>query len=67
MIGSGQRKPRTAAGIVLLGKDVQKALGADLRRCLEDRRVLDWPHPARAVPETWAAGLARQTRRCGWI
>lgn len=43
--------------VVLLGKDVQKAVGEQLRETLGDRRVIDWEHPARAVPATWSAGL----------
>lgn len=50
-------------GCVLLGRNAQSALGDLLRRSLGDRQVVDWEHPARAVPQTWASGLRRELRR----
>lgn len=44
-------------GIVLLGRDVQSALGPVLRQRLRPDFVIDWEHPARAVPAAWASGL----------
>lgn len=46
--------------VVLLGRDVQGALGERLRE--RGVTVLDWEHPARAVPDPWARGLARELR-----
>ncbi len=52
-------------GAILLGKDVQAALGPALRRILGEARVIPWEHPARAVPESWASGLLSALRRRG--
>lgn len=47
---------------VMLGKDVEAALGDSLGRELGKRRVIAYPHPARAVPEVWASGLVKVVR-----
>jgi single-strand selective monofunctional uracil DNA glycosylase len=44
-------------GAVLLGRNVQAALGSVLRAQLGESALIFWEHPARAVPDTWAAGL----------
>ena len=54
-------------GCVLLGRNAQAALGSLTREKLGQRCVVDWEHPARAVPETWSAGLLRQLRRRGLL
>jgi len=53
-------RPRAA---VLLGKDVQALLGERLARILGRRAVIDWEHPARAIPEAWTSGLLATLRR----
>jgi hypothetical protein len=53
-------------GAVLLGKDVQKALGDGIAARMGERGVLAWSHPARAVPERWARGLLESIRARGW-
>ena len=53
-------------GVVLLGKDVQRTLREDIAARLGGGAVLEWEHPARAVPESWARGLLREIRRRGW-
>lgn len=53
-------------GVVLLGKDVQKALGSVTVKVVGARDVLPWEHPARAVPTRWARGLLGEIRRRGW-
>ena len=45
--------------VVLLGRDVQAALGPALVEAIGAEAVLDWEHPARAVPAKWSAGLQR--------
>ncbi len=57
------------SAVILLGKDVQKALssfikGRCARRGLVDR-VIDFEHPARAVPKVWADRLTAEIRRRG--
>jgi single-strand selective monofunctional uracil DNA glycosylase len=52
-------------GAILLGKDVQAALGAALIGALGDRAVVKWEHPARAVPDAWTAGLLAALQRLG--
>ncbi|MGI6609447.1 MAG: hypothetical protein ACOX4G_02910 [Limnochordia bacterium] len=52
-----------ARGVILFGKDVQKAVGEELRASLGAERVLCYPHPARAVPEAWSAGLVAELQR----
>lgn len=52
-----------ARGVVLLGRDVQAALGDMLADRLGGSRVVSWPHPARAVPDAWASGLLARLRR----
>ena len=54
-------------GCVLLGRNAQAALGDLLRDRLDDHRVVDWEHPARAVPKTWADGLQHELRRRGFL
>jgi hypothetical protein len=49
-------------GAILLGKDVESVLAPRLIRELGPRRVVAWEHPARAVPERWAAGLLGELR-----
>lgn len=44
-------------GCVILGRDAQAALHDLLADAVGERRVIDWEHPARAVPGAWAAGL----------
>lgn len=48
------------AGVVLLGRDVDAAIGAPLRTRLGAARVVAWEHPARAVPDRWSRGLAAE-------
>ncbi len=50
-------------GVVLLGRDVQAALGELLRDELGEAKVVDWEHPARAVPEKWSRGLINELKR----
>jgi single-strand selective monofunctional uracil DNA glycosylase len=52
-------------GAVLLGRDVAAILGETLRARLGARAVVEWEHPARAVPDRWARGLASTLRRRG--
>jgi single-strand selective monofunctional uracil DNA glycosylase len=52
-------------GFVCLGKDVSEAIGPVAERLVGAARVVHYPHPARAVPETWARGLADEVRRRG--
>jgi hypothetical protein len=52
-------------GAVLLGRDVAAVLGETLRSRLGERAVVEWEHPARAVPDRWARGLDRELRRRG--
>jgi hypothetical protein len=52
-------------GAVLLGRDVAAVLGATLRVRLGARAVVEWEHPARAVPDRWARGLHAELRRRG--
>jgi single-strand selective monofunctional uracil DNA glycosylase len=56
-----------ARGAVLLGKDVARAAAPALRAALPADSVLEWEHPARAVPETWARGLHESLAARGWI
>jgi single-strand selective monofunctional uracil DNA glycosylase len=51
--------PRAA---VLLGRDVDAALGDALRSELGKARVIAYQHPARAIPEVWADGLVSELR-----
>ncbi|MGI6083142.1 MAG: hypothetical protein ACOYEP_09750 [Limnochordia bacterium] len=51
-----------ARGVILLGRDVQQAIGDELRQHLGVQRVVYYPHPARAVPEAWSAGLTEKLR-----
>jgi single-strand selective monofunctional uracil DNA glycosylase len=53
-------------GVVLLGKDTQRALGEEMDRLLGAELVLGWEHPARAVPDQWARGLLAEIARRGW-
>lgn len=53
-------------GVVLLGRNVQGALGGDAAFDPVPGGTLCWEHPARAVPDAWAAGLLREIRRRGW-
>lgn len=52
-------------GAVLLGRDVAAVIGDSLRARLGARAVVEWEHPARAVPDRWARGLASELRRRG--
>jgi len=54
-------------GAVLLGRDVAKVLGPTLEERLGAAATLEWEHPARAVPETWSRGLARELARRGLL
>ena len=45
------------AAVVLLGRDVQAALGEFVRSTVAADRVLDYEHPARAIPEKWSREL----------
>jgi len=54
-------------GAVLLGRDVAKVLGPTLTGQLGTAATLEWEHPARAVPETWSRGLARELTRRGLL
>jgi len=47
-------------GIVCFGKDVAKAVGEVAIRQVGPDRVVFYEHPARAVPEKWAAGLLQE-------
>ena len=53
-------------GVILLGKDVGKALGEQVVEALGASAVVTWEHPARAVPEKWAQGLLAEIQRRGW-
>ncbi|MBI4394049.1 MAG: hypothetical protein HY556_09685 [Euryarchaeota archaeon] len=53
-------RPRAA---VLLGKEVDAALGEALSSELGKARVIAYPHPARAIPEAWASGLVSQLKK----
>lgn len=53
-------------GVILFGRDVQRTLRKDIERRLGPNAVLEWEHPARAVPERWARGLLREIRLRGW-
>lgn len=50
-------------GVVCLGKDVSSALGPAAEALVGTENVIHYPHPARAVPRLWAAGLARELKR----
>lgn len=52
-------------GVILFGKDVQGALGPALCGLLGEKKVIPWEHPARAVPESWSAGLLAAIRNRG--
>ena len=52
-------------GVVLLGKDTQRALGGEVEKRLPPRSIVRWEHPARAVPDLWAAGLLSEVMRAG--
>lgn len=52
-----------ARGVVLFGKDVQRAVGEELRQALGASRVLFYPHPARAVPDTWSRQLIMELQQ----
>jgi single-strand selective monofunctional uracil DNA glycosylase len=54
-------------GAILLGRDVAAAVGEALRAALGARSVVEWEHPARAVPETWSRGLADELRKRGLL
>lgn len=54
-------------GIVCLGRDVSAALGPAAEKLVGARRTLHYPHPARAVPDLWASGLARELERRGFL
>lgn len=56
--------PRAA---ILLGKNAQAILGPMLLDALGQRPVIDWEHPARAVPATWSSGLRRELRVRGLL
>ncbi|MBI4347893.1 MAG: hypothetical protein HY553_13635 [Elusimicrobia bacterium] len=51
--------------VVCLGKDVSAALGPAAEALVGAANVLHYPHPARAVPDLWAGGLARELNRRG--
>ncbi len=53
-------------GVVLLGKDTQQALGAEMNRLVGAAGVLGWEHPARAIPDRWSRGLLAEIARRGW-
>jgi single-strand selective monofunctional uracil DNA glycosylase len=57
----------TPRGVVLLGRNVQAAVGERMREALGSRSVLDHEHPARAVPDAWASGLATRLRARGLL
>lgn len=50
-------KPR---GIVCLGQDVAAAVEEVGERLVGKDRYVRYPHPARAVPKDWAAGLVKE-------
>jgi len=52
---------------VLLGRDVDAVLGPTLRAALGAGAVIAWEHPARAVPDAWANGLAAALRERGLL
>lgn len=54
-------------GIVCLGRDVSAALGPAAEKLVGARRTIHYPHPARAVPDLWARGLARGLKRRGLL
>ena len=49
--------------IVCLGKDVSSTLGPASEKLVGPDRVVHYPHPARAVPNAWAQGLADELSR----
>jgi single-strand selective monofunctional uracil DNA glycosylase len=51
--------------VVLLGRDAQAALRETVVGRLGEDRVLDWEHPARAVPDPWARGLQEALQNQG--
>ncbi|HEV8376101.1 MAG TPA: uracil-DNA glycosylase family protein [Candidatus Polarisedimenticolia bacterium] len=53
-------------GVILLGKDVQRALAESFEGKLGRNAVVHWEHPARAVPERWARGLLEELRGRAW-
>ena len=54
-------------GVVLLGRDVDAAIGTPLRAALGPERVLAFEHPARAVPDRWSRGLAAELANRGLL
>jgi single-strand selective monofunctional uracil DNA glycosylase len=53
-------------GVVLLGKDAQRAMQTGIAPLLGPDSILGWEHPARAVPDRWAMGLLEEIKRRGW-
>jgi single-strand selective monofunctional uracil DNA glycosylase len=56
-----------ARGAIVLGRDAAAALSVPLRARLGERAVVEWEHPARAVPDIWARGLLAALRRRGLL
>lgn len=53
--------------VVCLGKDVSASLGPSAEALVGASLVVHYPHPARAVPDLWASGLARELERRGLL
>ena len=53
--------------VVCLGQDVANLLGADAAALVGEERVVRYPHPARAVPDAWARGLAAELKSRGLL
>ena len=51
-----------ARGVILFGRDVQRAIGDQLQDRLGAERVVYYPHPARAVPDAWSGGLTEKLK-----
>jgi hypothetical protein len=51
-----------ARAIVCLGADAAEAMGETAAELVGPEQVIIYPHPARAVPETWARNLYERLR-----
>ena len=47
-------------GVVLFGRNVAAAVGPRVRERLAPQQLVEWAHPARAVPDRWARGLEQE-------
>jgi single-strand selective monofunctional uracil DNA glycosylase len=53
------------SGVVMLGKDTQRVLAPEMEKLFAAGSIVRWEHPARAVPDLWAAGLLKEVMREG--